>query len=98
MIEDLSPEDQVENLEELRQIAPTYEDLALLMGYMTDAVAFYADPQQYHAIWIQGDRPCGAFADDVGEVEDYDRPMPGQLARDTLAKCFPPPAEEIADE
>ena len=46
---------------------------------------FYADPENYHALTIVGDRPCGAFGDDFSKVEhpDYDE-MPGKAARAAL--------------
>jgi len=48
------------------------------------ALAFYADPDSYFAISIMTDRPCGGFAEDIGEVDAYDREMPGKLAREIL--------------
>ena len=55
---------------------------------MTEALTFYADPENYHAVMILGDRPCGLFAEDFSDDhghEDYDRPMPGKRAREALA-------------
>jgi hypothetical protein len=52
-----------------------------------EALAFYANPESYHAISIFGDRPCGEFADDMDEnhgFDLYDRPMPGSRAREAL--------------
>jgi hypothetical protein len=52
-----------------------------------EALAFYANPESYHAILIFGDCPCGGFADDMDEnhgFDLYDRPMPGSRAREAL--------------
>ena len=52
------------------------------------ALEFYADPETYHACAFYFDPPTGGFDDDFDEDhghEDYDRPMPGKLARTTLA-------------
>lgn len=54
---------------------------------LREALAFYADPESYHAIGFLADRPCGAFADDFSEDhgdEYYNRPMPGKAAREAL--------------
>ena len=54
---------------------------------LREALEFYADPENYHAIGFRFDRPCGGFADDFSEDHGhdfYDRPMPGKLARETL--------------
>lgn len=54
---------------------------------LIDALRFYADPETYHATTILFDRPCGEFADDIRtdhDHEDYDRAMPGSLARTVL--------------
>ena len=48
------------------------------------ALAFYADPESYHAISFLPDRPAGAFADDFSFDEEYNRDMPGKLARNIL--------------
>jgi hypothetical protein len=50
------------------------------------ALEFYADPDSYFAIFITPDRPAGAFADDFSEDHggDYNRSMPGKLAREAL--------------
>jgi hypothetical protein len=52
-----------------------------------EALAFYANPESYHAITIVGDAPCGAFVGDFDEnhgFDNYDRPMPGSRARSAL--------------
>lgn len=57
------------------------------LGKALDVVEFYADPENYHAISFLFDRPCGGFADDFDEDHghpDYNRPMPGKLARGLL--------------
>lgn len=53
---------------------------------LEEALMFYADPENYHAIKFIGDPPCGSFIDDFSEVNNYNRPMPGKLARETLTK------------
>lgn len=58
-----------------------------LAGEMAEALAFYADPGQYHAITFFTDPPCGGFAGDFSEDHgdaSYDRPMPGKIARTAL--------------
>jgi hypothetical protein len=58
-----------------------------------EALSFYADPENYHAISFLLDRPCGGFADDFSEDHghaDYERPMPGKLAREVLSTPVPP--------
>ena len=55
------------------------------------ALAFYADPGNYFAVSVYGDRPCGPFFDDVGPHDDRDLdPDPddwrhGWYARQVLA-------------
>jgi len=59
------------------------EDLEALV----DGLSFYAEPDTYHAISFFVDPPCGDFYKDVSEDEytvEYNRPMPGKLARKTL--------------
>jgi len=54
---------------------------------LKDALYFYADPDSYFAIGFFPDRPCGEFMDDFDDKHgftNYDRPMPGKLARETL--------------
>jgi hypothetical protein len=54
---------------------------------MREALEFYADPENYHAIAFLPNRPCGEFAEDFDENHghpDYDRPMPGKRAREAL--------------
>jgi len=49
---------------------------------------FYADPETYHGCHFDFDRPTGGFDKDFSYNhghEDYDRPMPGQKARDILS-------------
>lgn len=63
------------------------KDAAAEIVRLREALGFYADPENYHAIAIFGDRPCGMIADDVGSVDhpDYDRWMNGRYARAVLA-------------
>ena len=54
---------------------------------LVEALEFYAEPQNYHAIGFIADLPCGDFIEDFKEQDWdalYDRPMPGHLARKTL--------------
>lgn len=54
---------------------------------LASALAFYAEPETYHAIFILPDRPAGEFADDFSEDHGdpfYERPMPGAKARAVL--------------
>lgn len=55
------------------------------------ALAFYGDPETYHATSVLFDPPCGAFREDFSIVKDsdYKRPMPGRLARKTLLRLLP---------
>ena len=64
----------------------TEDEYRAAMSMLYDALMVYADPEFYHAIMIIPDRPTGGFDEDVSLVEwsDYDRPMPGKLARDTI--------------
>jgi len=61
-----------------------------IIDKLIDALSFYADPDTYFAIGILPDKPCGAFIDDMSEDHDgdYNRPMPGKLARQTLREIF----------
>lgn len=64
------------------------EDTASLVG----ALAFYADPEIYHAIAFMADPPCGEWVDDFDENHghpDYPRAMPGKRAREALAPLMP---------
>lgn len=53
-----------------------------------DALAFYANPENYHAILIVPDHPCGEFAKDMSRTDHphYSRPMPGKTARKAIAQ------------
>lgn len=56
---------------------------------LSDALWFYADPDTYFAIGFLPDSPCGEFMDDFDDehgFNQYDRPMPGKLARKVLRK------------
>ena len=50
------------------------------------ALVSYGNPDSYFAIGFLLDHPCGSFANDFEIIPggDYDRPMPGKLARQTL--------------
>lgn len=53
-----------------------------------DALRLYADPASYHAILFHSDHPAGWFSSDFsdGPVGLYNRPMPGKMAREALAR------------
>ena len=53
---------------------------------LREALEFYANPENYHAMAFLYDPPCGGFAEDFSDAghEDYDRPMPGKTAREAL--------------
>lgn len=58
---------------------------------LIEALEFYADPDSYFGIGMLADKPCGEFADDFSAdhgFNQYDRPMPGKLARATLLKVL----------
>jgi len=64
------------------------KDLNQKIKIAREALEFYADPENYHAILILPDRPSGAFADDFSDHghPNYDRQMPGKTAREALEK------------
>ena len=51
---------------------------------LSDTLLFYADPDSYFAIMFIPDSPCGGFMDDFSHDEQYDRGIPGKLARKVL--------------
>lgn len=55
---------------------------------LREALEFYADPYTYHGCMIVFDSPAGGLCEDFdaehGE-SNYDRPMPGKMARKALA-------------
>jgi hypothetical protein len=76
-------------VEQLAAGKPCLEAAAALIQ-LSDALEFYADPENYHAVAFMADRPAGAFADDFSsdyeEFTDicYGRDMPGKYARHAL--------------
>lgn len=81
----------------LNPATPSVEDAAVENARLVAALAaheqvleallFYADPENYHALAVFADRPSGAFADDYDDEHghpDYDRPMYGTRARAAL--------------
>lgn len=63
-----------------------------LAGMLYGALEDYANPEFYHACAILCDPPGGGIDKDFGTKRehkhpDYDRPMPGKLARATLRKA-----------
>lgn len=72
---------------EIDRLRADHERLSAERVVLQDALAFYGDPQTYHAVAFLFDPPCGGFDDDFDEEHGepfYDRPMPGKLARETL--------------
>jgi len=69
-------------------------DLAAHVRVLREALAFYADPDTYHAIGIFADPPCGEFSDDF-DADHHDAPIfrPGKRARAALAATAPKPPE-----
>lgn len=59
-----------------------------VIARLKEALRFYADPGNYHAIAFLSDAPCGAFMSDFsgdhGDEAYQTRWMPGALARRTL--------------
>ena len=39
---------------------------------LREALEFYADPENYHAIGFRFDRPCGGFADDFSDDHGHE--------------------------
>ena len=75
--------DYIESLEERNK---ELEDIKV---ELVEVLSFSGDPDSYFAIAIVGDRPCGDFADDFSDdhgFNEYDRPMPGTLAREFVKK------------
>lgn len=64
------------------------ETLVVHLNTLIEALAFYSDPETYHAVSVIVDRPCGEFADDFSDNDDYDYPKPGKLARDTFKELY----------
>lgn len=58
------------------------------LNELSEALAFYGDPETYHAIAFLPDPPCGEFMEDFGDNDDYDYPKPGKLARDTYKSLY----------
>jgi len=64
-----------------------WESYYILNQRLQEALKFYADPENYHAVSFTFDPPCGGFAHDFSDAHghpDYDRPMPGNCAREAL--------------
>jgi hypothetical protein len=72
----------------LNKAADLIQSLQARLSVSEEALAFYADPETYHACSFLFDRPTGGFDEDFDEDhghEDYDRPMPGKRARACIA-------------
>lgn len=62
-----------------------------LIAELVEALAFYGEPENYHAVAFWFDPPCGEFKDDFSEDHghpDYNRAMPGAKAREVLRKHY----------
>lgn len=70
----------------LGQIIDMHHAMCAEIDRLRDALEFYADPETYFAVAFRFDPPTGGFDDDFDEEHggDFDRPMPGKLARATL--------------
>jgi hypothetical protein len=68
-----------DNLKKVNKIANT----------LLKALELYADPGFYHGCGFMFDRPTGGFDGDFSKdpTGQYDRKMPGKLARQAIAKC-----------
>lgn len=64
------------------------ETLITHLNELSEAVAFYADPETYHAISFISDSPCGEFSNDLSNNNYYDYPKPGKLGRYVLNKLY----------
>jgi len=62
------------------------KELDSVIEDLVEALAFYANPETYHAVGFLFDHPSGDFKDDFSHDDwmDYDRPMAGKHARDAL--------------
>lgn len=79
--------DLVERLWKSDEASSLTNEAARKIEKLEAALNFYADPETYHACTFLFDRPTGGFDDDFSDDhghEDYDRPMPGTIARDAL--------------
>lgn len=69
------------------QAATLLRSLSEERDALREALSFYADPGTYHACTFLFDSPTGGFDEDFdldhGDPE-YDRPMPGKVARQAL--------------
>jgi len=85
-------------MEEEREVNITGPDFDKLV----DALCFYANPENYHAIAFLADPPAGCFMDDFGPQaehgwDSYARDMPGKRAREalrTIGYSVPAPDDE----
>lgn len=67
----------------------TYTEKQVLV--LLQALEFYANPEQYHAISFLFDPPCGGFKGDFGGEKEhqhwgYNRKMPGKTARKAIRR------------
>lgn len=66
-----------------------------------NTILFYADPDSYRAILLLRDSPCGDFGDDMNVDMwtniNYDRSMPGKMARAWCYKYMNFGLEEVFD-
>lgn len=71
----------------LAQERQAHVETKALLEKALETLGFYADPETYHACSFLFDPPTGGFDEDFGQEhdhEDYDRAMPGKMARETI--------------
>lgn len=62
-----------------------------IIGVLSEALHFYADPETYFAIMMVGDSPCGPIIDDFSDDHGHpqlDGNRCGKTAREALKEAF----------
>ena len=70
------------------------EELEEALTLACETLLFYGDPDNYFAVSIIGDRPCGIIADDYDDKHNADftdRELHGAKARQTMASLLSSP-------
>lgn len=60
---------------------------------LREALEFYAEPETYHGVAFMLDPPGGGWAEDFDYDAEYERDMPGKLARAALTRPDDPTKE-----
>jgi hypothetical protein len=60
--------------------------LTCALKVAVQTLAFYGCPETYYAVAIAFDPPCGGFDKDFSYIAEYQRDMPGKLARKAIAR------------